>query len=337
MKRLPGVVDAFVLAGNGDVTQLSAGVAIIADSTWAAFSARKTLQVEWDETDAADDDWNAVAAEAGALKTQIGETLLETHGDVDKALASATNTLEAFYTYPFVPHAPMEPQNCTASFKDGRCELWAPTQTPQWAMVTVANTLGIETEAVTINQVRMGGGFGRRLLNDFCCEAATISQQSGLPIKLQWSREDDMAFDFYRIDGFHALKGGLDASGRITAWEDHFITFTEDGEKPTRGASLNSNEFSAPLIDNTRLSQTMKHTGIPGGWWRAPGSNGIAFAVQGFIHELAVAAQRDHLEVLLELMSRPTREAGENAGRPLHTQRAAAVIALAAEKAGWGQ
>lgn len=146
-----------------------------------------------------------------------------------------------------------------------------------------------------------------------------------------------MAFDFYRIGGFHALKGGLDASGHITAWEDHFITFTEDGEKPTRGGSLSSNEFPAPLIDNTRLSQTMKHTGIPGGWWRAPGSNGIAFAVQGFLNELAVAAKRDHLEVLLELMSTPTREAGENAGTPLDTQRAAAVIALAAEKAGWGK
>ncbi|MEH6609758.1 MAG: molybdopterin cofactor-binding domain-containing protein [Halioglobus sp.] len=337
VKKLPGVVDAFVLKGNGDVTQLSAGVAIIADSTWAAFSARKTLKVEWDETDAADDDWNEVVAAAKALQTQTGDKLLETHGDVDKALASATNTLEAFYTYPFVPHAPMEPQNCTASFKDGRCELWAPTQTPQWALETVANTLGIEPEAVTVNQIRMGGGFGRRLLNDFCCEAAAISRHAGIPIKLQWSREDDMAFDFYRIGGFHALKGGLDASGRITAWEDHFITFTEDGEKPTRGASLDSNEFPAPLIDNTRLSQTMKHTGIPGGWWRAPGSNGIAFAVQGFIHELAVAAKRDHLEVLLELMSKPTREAGENAGKPLDTQRAAAVIALAAEKAGWGQ
>ncbi|MFT6958131.1 MAG: isoquinoline 1-oxidoreductase beta subunit [Halieaceae bacterium] len=336
VKRLPGVVDAFILAGNGDVTQLSAGVAIVADSTWAAFSARKALNVEWDETDAADDDWNEMVTAANALKTQTGETLLETHGDVDKALASATNTVEAFYSYPFLAHAPMEPQNCTASFKDGRCELWAPTQTPQWARETVASSLGIEPEAVTINQIRMGGGFGRRLLNDFCSEAAAISRHAGLPIKLQWSREDDTAFDFYRVGGFHALKGGLDASGRITAWDNHFITFTEDGETPTRGASLNSNEFPAPLIDNTRLSQTMRHTGIPGGWWRAPGSNGIAFAVQSFIHELAVAAKRDHLEVLLELMSRPTREAGEGAGTPLDTQRAAAVIALAAEKAGWG-
>jgi isoquinoline 1-oxidoreductase beta subunit len=337
VKRLPGVVDAFVLEGNGELTQLSAGVAIVADSTWAAFSARKSLKVEWDETDAADDDWNQEVQAANALKTQAGEALLDEYGEVDKALKSSANTLEAFYSYPFIPHAPMEPQNCTASFKDGRCELWAPTQTPQSAMEVVASALGIKPGAVTVNQARMGGGFGRRLLNDYCCEAAAISRQTGLPIKLQWSREDDMAFDFYRTGGFHALKGGLDASGSITAWQDHFITFTENGKKPTRGAGMDSNEFPAPLIKNTRLSQTMMHTGIPGGWWRAPGSNGIAFAVQGFIHELAVAAKRDHLEFLLELMSKPTREAGKNAGRPLDTKRAAAVISMVAEKAGWGR
>ena len=131
VKRLPGVVDAFVLEGNGELTQLSAGVAIVADSTWAAFSARKSLKVAWDETDAADDDWNQVVQAASALKTQAGETLLDEYGEVDKALMSSANILEAFYSYPFIPHAPMEPQNCTASFKDGRCELWAPTQTPQ--------------------------------------------------------------------------------------------------------------------------------------------------------------------------------------------------------------
>ena len=200
-----------------------------------------------------------------------------------------------------------------------------------------ANTLGIEAKAVTVHQTRIGGGFGRRLMNDYCCEAAAIAQHSGLPIKLQWSREDDMAFDFYRPAGFHSLRAGLDKQGRIIAWDDHFITYTEDGKTPTRGAGLNSNEFPAPLIKHVRLSQTLFDTGIPCGWWRAPGSNGIAFAIQSFIHELAHAAGRDHLELLLELMSQPTRPAGEGAGQVLDTARAAAVIKLAAQKAGWGK
>ncbi len=337
VKALPGVIDAFVLEGNGEVTQLSPGVAIVADSTWIAFSARKILEVDWDESTAASDNWLANVDRARELARSNAETVLEEAGDVDTGMASADKRLTAFYAYPFVPHAPMEPQNCTAHFSNGRCELWAPTQTPQSAIPAVAQTLGINEDKIKLHVTRSGGGFGRRLMNDYCCEAAAIARRAGVPVKLQWTREDDMAFDFYRVGGFHAFRGGIDQQGRIVAWSDHFVTFSEDGEKPTRGGSLDSNEFPVPLINDARLERTMLKTGIPGGWWRAPGSNGIAFAVQGFIHELAVAADRDHLEVLLELMSRPARAPGENAGRPMDTQRAAAVTRMAAEKAGWGR
>ncbi|WP_019530591.1 xanthine dehydrogenase family protein molybdopterin-binding subunit [Dasania marina] len=337
LKKLAGVVDAFVLAGNGDVGQLASGVAIVADSTWAAFAARTKLQVSWDESKAAKDDWQQLRQRAQGLSQQVGDTLLTQQGDVSASLKKADKTVAGFYAYPFLAHAPLEPQNCSALVTNGRCELWAPTQTPQYALAAVATTLGIDAKAVTINQTRIGGGFGRRLMNDYCCEAAAIAQHTGLPIKLQWRREEDMAFDFYRPAGFHSLRAGLDKQGKIIAWDDHFISFTEDGKTPTRGAGLNSNEFPAPLLNHVRLSQSLFTTGIPCGWWRAPGSNGIAFAVQSFIHELAHAAGRDHLELLLELMSQPTRPAGEGAGRVLDTQRAAAVIKLAASKAGWGK
>ncbi|WP_339672385.1 molybdopterin cofactor-binding domain-containing protein [Dasania marina] len=338
LKKLPGVVDAFVLAGNGDVGQLSAGVAIVADSTWAAFAARKKLQVSWDESKAAKDDWQQLRQRAQGLSEKVGDSLLTQQGDVAASFKKADKTVAGFYTYPFLAHAPLEPQNCSALVTNGRCELWAPTQTPQYALAAVANTLGIDAKAVTINQTRIGGGFGRRLMNDYCCEAAAIAQHTGLPIKLQWSREDDTAFDFYRPAGFHSLRAGLDKQGKIIAWDDHFITLTEDGKTPARAAGLNSNEFPAPLIEHVRLSQSLFTTGIPCGWWRAPGSNGIAFAVQSFIHELAHAAGRDHLELLLELMSQPSRPpAAEGAGSVLDTQRAAAVIKLAASKADWGK
>ncbi len=337
VKALPGVSDAFILAGNGEVTELLPGVAIIANSTWAAFSARKTLQVEWDESSAAKDDWQAKVKEARNLRDKKGQAELDNAGDVDAALASAHRSVEAFYTYPFVPHAPLEPQNCTAHVTDGRCELWAPTQMPQRAVTAVAGLLELPESAVTLNQTRIGGGFGRRLMNDYCCEAAAIAKRAGVPVKLQWTREDDMAFDFYRVGGFHALRGALNDKGELQAWHNHFISFTDDGEKPARGGNLSSNEFPAPLIPNARLERSLMDSGIPSGWWRAPGSNGIAFAVQGFLHELSVAAERDHLEFLLEILGRTARPASEGAGRELDNARAAGVLKLVAEKAGWGK
>ncbi|HSR50431.1 MAG TPA: molybdopterin cofactor-binding domain-containing protein, partial [Acidobacteriota bacterium] len=179
-------------------------------------------------------------------------------------------------------------------------------------------------------------GFGRRLVNDYVCEAAAISQKAGAPVKLQWTREDDMAHDFYRVAGFHSFKGAVDSSGKLSAWQDHFITFSNDGERPVAAGSLGRSEFPEYLLSNYRITQSMMPLSTPCGYWRAPGSNGIAFAVQGFLHELAVAAGRDHLEFLLEVMGEPRWMESGNP-RALHTGRAAAVIRLAAEKSGWGK
>jgi isoquinoline 1-oxidoreductase beta subunit len=333
--KLPGVTHAFVVEGTGKPTEVMPGVAILAKSTWAAISARRRLNVEWDESSASKDSWSKAIAQAKELAQQPGAETLRTTGDFDQAIAGAT-AVEGFYTYPFVSHAPLEPQNCTASFRDGAVEIWAPTQTPDGALDLVAGVLSIPKERVTIHQTRVGGGFGRRLMNDYMCEAAVIARQAGVPVKLQWTREDDMQHDFYRVGGFHSFKGGVDAAGKLIAWQDHFITFTQDGQKPTSGGDLNPEEFPAQILPHVRLTQTKLPLQIPTGPWRAPRSCSIAFAIQSFLHECSVAAQRDHLEFMLEVMGEP-RWLKPDDPYALNTGRAAAVLRLAAEKAGWGR
>jgi len=336
IRLLAGVQDAFVLEGNDIVTELMPGVAIIGDSTWATQKARSSLRVDWDESEASKDSWSALAEQAEGLSGQPGRELVREFGGVDQAFASADETLEAFYSYPFVSHAPLEPQNCTAWFRDGGIEIWAPSQTPQRAIQNVANVLGIAEDRVTLHQTRVGGGFGRRLMNDYVCEVAAIAREVGVPVKLQWAREDDMTHDFYRPGGFHSLKASLDGAGKLSGWEDHFITFSHDGRNPVSGGESRGGEFPEGLVDNYKMTQTMLPLGTPTGPWRAPRSNAIAFAVQSFYHELAVAGGRDHLEFLLEAMGEPRWLDPGNTGA-LNTGRAAGVIELAAEQAGWGQ
>ena len=212
IKRLPGVRDAFVIEGNGKPTEVMAGVAIVADSTWAAFEARKKLRVEWDESAASKDSWSAITKRAAELgKQPAGETTTISVGATADALKGAAKTVEGFYTYPFVSHSPLEPQNCTAWNHDGILELWSPTQTADRSLKTLSDALGLPVEKIKVNQTRVGGGFGRRLMNDYACEAGAIAQRFAGPVKLMWTREQDMAHDFYRPGGFHSLAGGVDA------------------------------------------------------------------------------------------------------------------------------
>jgi len=196
IKRMPGVKDAFVLEGNGNVAEVMPGVAIIATSTWAAFRAKAALQVDWDETAASKDSWTGAVLEAQKLAKQAGTQSITKNGDVDAALKGAAKRIEAFYSYPFLPHASLEPQNCTAWFKGDTIEMWVPTQTPERALQSVAHVLGIAEDKITMHQTRAGGGFGRRLVNDYASEAAAIAQKVGMPVKLTWTREDDMRHDF---------------------------------------------------------------------------------------------------------------------------------------------
>jgi len=335
VKREPGVIDAFVLEGNGDVVELQPGVAIVASSTWAAFKARQKLRVEWGDTPATKDDWSSAGRQSLDLATRDGADLVLERGDVAKSQFEAAYQLDATYQYAFVSHAQLEPQVCVARMTaNGGCEVWPPSQTPQRAQKNVANVLKIEESKVTIHPVRVGGGFGRRLMNDYACEAAAIAQRLGRPVKLQWTREDDMTHDFVRAGGTIGLRGAVDKEGRASAWQQHLVTFTRDGQKPVLGGDLRANEDFSQLIPNFRYTRTQLPWSSPTGFWRAPGASVFAFPLQSFLHEMSAAAGRDHLEFLLEILGEPRWLTPGNRST-LHTGRAAGVLKLAAEKSGW--
>ena len=338
VRNLTGVKHVFPLEGNGHPLELSAGVAIVATSTWAAFRARERLKVDWDESEASKDDWLDLVEQAKSLSGQPAQQTLHQTGDMELTPDYASKSIQSFYTHHFIAHATLEPQNCTAWYRDGTIEVWAPTQSPGRAVNNVAHTLGLDATKVTVHQTRAGGGFGRRLVNDSACEAAAISRHINAPIKLQWSREDDMAHDFYRVGGFHAVEGRVDSVGRLTSWQDHLITFSEDGEKPViAGAPRRpADEFPASFVENFQLTQSLLPLKTRCGLWRAPNSNTHAWVVQSFLHELSTAAGVDHLEFLLDLIGTADRQTVQNTSG-LNPERAIGVIKMAALEAGWGK
>ncbi|MFU8814164.1 MAG: molybdopterin cofactor-binding domain-containing protein [Pseudomonadales bacterium] len=336
LRKQPGVVDAFVLKGNGNPAELSAGIAIVAVDTWSAFKARQALRVTWDESNAAKDSWSASQARARELAETEGASTVIDQGNVGEAFDGAAQRLSAFYEYAFISHAQLEPQNTTAWWHDGVMEVWAPTQTPVPAKRAVAGLLDIPEDRVVLHQMRAGGGFGRRLMNDPVVEAAAIALRVDRPVKLTWTREDDMIHGFYRAGGFHALQGAIDGDGALLGWRNHFISFSHDGQAPVIGGSIRGDIDPGPFVPNYRVTQTLLPWQTPCGFWRAPGSNVIAFAHQCFLHELSTAAGRDHLEFLLALMGEP-RWLDNGNEHALHTGRAAGVIRRAAEEAGWGR
>ncbi len=336
IKTLPGVKDAFILEGNGKVKELVPGVAIIADSTWAAFSARRQLKVTWDEGKVAEESWETFVTKARADAGKPGATKLRQDGDPDAALQSAAKVVEAEYVYPFISHANLEPQTTTAHWKNGMMELWSPAQVPGRAVEVVTKALNIPADKVTMHLTRAGGGFGRRISADFVVEAAAIAQKVNAPVKLTWSREDDLRHDHFRPGGLHFLKGGVDAKGKAVAWKNHFFTFGEGGS-PGSGGSLHKDELPARCIPNFQSEQTMFATGWPMGPWRAPGSCVFGWVFNSFVDELAHAAGRDPYQFHLELMGDQKMLPGGAGGREYNMERLRNVLKFTAEKAGWGK
>jgi len=350
IKTMPGIRDAFVVEGkmkDGTVAEndpgLEPGVAIVADSWWQAQTARKKLQVKWDEGHGASQSSVGFAQKALEISKQPPAKTLRKDGDPDAALARAAKVVEGAYAYPFISHAPLEPQNCTAHWQGDKIEIWSNSQVPGGGRTLVAKTLGIPEKSVTVHMQRGGGGFGRRLTNDYMVESAWISKTVNAPVKLLWSREDDFAHDYYRPGGFQFLKAGVDGSGKIVAWQNHFVSWG-DGDKPAPSSTMGATEFPARYIPNYALHNTNQPLWLKTGALRAPGSNVYAFVIQSFIDELAHAAGKDPVQFRLDLLSNtplpapaPPPGGGGFGGPGFSAERTRGVVQLVAEKSGWGK
>jgi isoquinoline 1-oxidoreductase beta subunit len=339
IRKLPGVKGVFEVKGGDDLRGLLDGVAVVAETWWHANRARQQLDITWNEGDIKGQDSRDFLATATKLSQSKPETMLRKDGDVTAAFASAAHVVEASYSYPFLSHISLEPQNCTAHFGDGKVEIWAPTQNPAPGAKLVASTLGIPETAIKVHMIRAGGGFGRRLSNDYMVEAAMISKLAGVPIKLIWTREDDMRHDFYRPAGYHFFKGGVDAKGRLTALSDHFVTFSQGGAVAS-SADMGVTEFPARMIEHLEYGVSMIPLRAPTGPLRAPRSNGLGFAFQSFLDELAHKAGRDPVAFALDILGEPRLipdPPGPRQGPGFDAGRMRGVIELVAEKSGWGK
>ncbi|MEW5756826.1 MAG: xanthine dehydrogenase family protein molybdopterin-binding subunit [Pseudomonadota bacterium] len=314
--------------GVRHVVVIESGVAVVADHFWAAKQGADALTIEWDEGPHATLDQGAIFARFAALaESDAGEIVREESAPA----APAVQTLRAVYEAPFQAHATMEPMNCTAYVHDGRCEVWVPTQSPSAAQeVAAAEGLSRPREFlnklrrkidraplqdVQVNTTLLGGGFGRRLDQDFVAEAVQISKAVGAPVKLIWTREEDIQHDHYRPATYNRLTASLDASGNIVSWEHHIV-----------GDSLGKSSGGATHLPypmpNFRVRFSQADHPVPVGSWRSVGHSQNGFIVESFIDELAAAARQDPYHFRLKLLAQ--------------SPRAAAVTKLAAEKAGWG-
>ena len=303
-KKIPGVLD---------VIKIEDGVAVIADSTWAAFKGRAALSVKWNEGSWANQTSTHIQkASADAVK-QKGD-VIETSGDVESAFTNAATTIGGVYEAPFVAHATMEPMNCVADVRSDRCEIWVPSQSPQAAQKEAAGILNLPLESVSVHVTLLGGGFGRRLSSDYVADAVRVSKATGKPVMNVWTREDDMQHDFYRPMSYSVLRAGLDKNGNPVSWHHRIAG-------PDRGLVVHAVKppyaFPHYLIDAHTIE-----TGVPTGAWRSVGASHNGWIIESFVDELAHAAKADPMEFRRKLLT---------------SSRLKGALEYVAEKAGWGK
>ena len=315
---------AKAVPGVKDVIQISNGVAVIADNTWAAMQGRRALDIKWDEGSNANQSTAAITRMFTELVNQPANKAARKAGDVTAALAASPNKIEAVYEAPFQSHAPMEPMNCTAHVRADGCDVWVPTQMQTSAREVAAQAAGLKPEQVKINSQFMGGGFGRRGSVDYVTEAVEIAKAVKVPVKLTWSREDDMQHDEYRPAAMVKFTASLDANGMPAALEIKAATppfgFMQNGLPGTAVAGLVDTEYKIP---NLLVAYQGGEAGIPVTYWRAPGCSQNTFFLECFVDELAAAGKKDALEYRRAMLKDSPRLLG--------------ALNLAAEKAQWGK
>jgi isoquinoline 1-oxidoreductase beta subunit len=325
-KAMPGVVD---------VVRTPRGIAVVADNMWRAIKAREAVSVVWDDSKAEKRSSAALMAEYRTLAAGAGKANATNVGNADAALGSAAKVVEATFEFPYLAHAALEPMNAVARIQGGRVEVWGGHQMPDVYQAIAAQVAGVTPDKVTMHVMKTGGGFGRRAVidGDVIVEAVAVSRAlGGRPVKVQWTREDDTRAGRYRPAYVHHLKAGLDKDGNVVAWANHIVGqsiiagtpfeagYVKNGVDITSVEGANQLPYAFP---NIKVDLTTTSVGVPVLWWRAVGSTHTAYAVEAFIDELAEAAGKDAVAFRLALMK--------------DSPRHAAVLRLAAEKAGWGQ
>ncbi|MGA9712900.1 MAG: xanthine dehydrogenase family protein molybdopterin-binding subunit, partial [Candidatus Sulfotelmatobacter sp.] len=327
--------DSRKIPGVSYVGKISdAAVAVVADSVWGAMEGRRMLNVNWDAGPNKDLNTAAVMEALQRAASKKGASLYSA-GDVSKVTG---RRISAEYHLPFMAHAPMEPGNCTAHFQGTSCELWAPTQVPQDCRDQVAKALGMDPDQVKVNVTLMGGGFGRRLEYDYAVEAALVSKAVNNPVKVIWTREDDMRFSTYRPMSLHQLSAVLDGAGWPVAFTHRIVAPSISGQKGQPGPNgvdpdLPDEAAFIYGLPNVSLEYVLAETAVPLGWMRSVYALQAAFASESFIDELAVAAGKDPLEYRLHMLGKDQNiQYFDTAWR---TARMRGVLQLAADKAGW--
>ena len=318
---------AKAIPGVKDVIQISNGVAVIADNTWTAMEGRRALEVKWDEGPNAELTSAEISRQLADAAKQSGYPA-RNEGDVEAGLAAAASKFEVDYEVPFLAHATMEPMNCTAHVQANRCDVWAPTQAQTSSQATAAKITGLGLDSVFVHTTFLGGGFGRRFESDFIGEAVEISKAMNAPVKVTWSREDDMQHDYYRMVSHARGVAGLDAEGWPVVWSTRVSSPSliarfgplKDNFDHRSVESLDNVPYAIP---NIRVDFQLVNTGIPIGFWRSVGASQNGFFLESFADELATNGKKDPYEFRRRLLAKS----------PRHLK----VLETAAESAGWGK
>jgi isoquinoline 1-oxidoreductase beta subunit len=342
-RAIPGVRAVFPIAPLPRRYNTAGGVAVVAESTWAAIQGRQALVLKWTKGASEGECTADLRRQARQRAADPATYVAVDRGDTPAALGSAVKRIEACYESPFQAHATMEPMNTTVHVRDEDIEVWSPTQFADEIQSEIAALSGYRPDRVIVHMTFSGGSFGRRYQWDYAAEAWQISNELRQPVQLLWTREDDMQHDFYRPYNYQRLAAGVDASGKISAWHARIVT------TPIAGSNLYTDEIESPAklqdaatiaalewygadvkpyaIPNCRIDYAPVESVVPRSWWRSVSSSYTAFAKECFVDELAILAGRDPLQFRLELL--PEKETA--------SLRMRSVLQLAADKAGWGK